>query len=814
MRLSLPQREANGICDFSFPWFSSKEQVNSKTQKWRTPMRNTLARLLHICAFLVLVSSYSLSQGAPNTAAAVPDESPKQASASQPGASNGQAGSSNADNSKVQKTKIGATSTVKDKITVTAGLLTASSAAHLFGGWIAEHFLVVQVTIGNQSREQQFVLHDIFLDYSNWKLSGIYDTPDADQPQDTNSSQHPHQLQDYQSGTERGQISSIGALEVQEALKQNSVFSKRNFFVNGLILVGATAGGFTFLGPKGLQQGAEGYSSDFLPALQKFWPDRRIDQQSNVLKYGFQDKMVIAKEDPGKTYAFFPIERMLTKGLVRVYKDDPAVFLNMAELYLDPEVGALKHRSWRLDKRPDNRLLELRKTVDQLVGAALPTDNNPNTAKCHPRYLECKKDHHMKYGSDCSETPEFRALVLEDLFSPCYSGAHTEDNPNGENACQIEPMVRASSIKLQDAGCAKPDSNSSGSGEDQQVRNPLLTEIQSVKDIITGLSLNTVRVVVTGIMTVDVDLVPPVMTKASFDDSGKKSIFEDTTSKHTGVIEGKYLQNGKPVISGIKVPADPAGAAAEPVADYIETSSLALVPDQSTDSELHFTVQFKKPIPTGSTLTFQVQRSSSKSTTETGAANTQETTSSMKLDYAVNYSPSQPADAKKPTIASTSFDSPSDLLANTKPATGHLTGTNLKNEAIELKSIALSDGTAVAQTSIYVADKPLAPTTCSDDKAAAAKPVVKAQAPVRGGPTTVKEKKKGAKTRDAKQPAPEAPVQAAEAAAASSDEDTKLCFTLTLGKGLPPGASLVFDVKPKSGGDAVEAEKPYIVPTN
>lgn len=155
-------------------------------------------------------------------------------------------------NSKLQSNPIGGVSTVKEKIIVEAGLLTPASASQLFGGWVAEHFLVVQVTVGNQSRDQQFVLHDIFLDYSNWKLSGIY----GDAASDPLKSTRP--LPDYQSPTRRGQISSIGALEMQDALKQNSVFSRRNFIVNGLVLIGTSAGGFAFLGPSGFTQGVIG----------------------------------------------------------------------------------------------------------------------------------------------------------------------------------------------------------------------------------------------------------------------------------------------------------------------------------------------------------------------------------------------------------------------------------------------------------------------------------------------------------------------------------------------------------------------------
>jgi hypothetical protein len=118
-----------------------------------------------------------------------------------------------------------------------------------------------------------------------------------------------------------------------------------------------------------------------------------------------------------------------------------------------------------------------------------------------------------------------------------------------------------------------------------------------VEDFVAGLNLNTVRVVVSGIMTVNVDMVPAVLTKIAFygPGSGQKPIWEDTASEHDGVIYGKYLANGNPVTSGIKVPSAPSGTPA----DYFNMNSLASVPDKSTDTELHFTVQFKKIVPPG-----------------------------------------------------------------------------------------------------------------------------------------------------------------------------------------------------------------------
>jgi len=597
---------------------------------------------------------------------------------------------------KTQTTQIGAVATVKDNIVVTAGLLTQPSATQLFGGWTAEHFLVVQVTIGNQSRDQQFVLHDIFLDYSNWKLSGIYQFPSnngqcTDTPQGTSSCLDSRPLQVYQSGTQPGQISSIGGLEVQEALKQNSVFSKRNFVVNGLVFLGASAGGFVFLGPLGFTQGVAGFSSSFVPALQKFWPDRRIDQQSNLLKYGFQDKMVIAKEDPGKTYAFFPIERMLSKGLIDVYRQDPAIFLNMAALYFDPPLT----KEWYAPStytKSNAQLDYLRELVDQLLYEQIKAANGAWSGQ---RPHNCSKRHLDPKNRSDSACINFNARILSDLLSSCYWGTKSTENPNGEDNCMLAPSRSATP---QSTSPSAPQSTPPATTESAPLPPPTVEEIRAVKDAISGLSLNKIRVVVNGIMTVDVDLIPGMLTKITFeDDDPSKSVWEDTSSEHSGVIEGKYLTNGTPEITAIKSKDGTTITGA--VKNYI--SSITADPDSSTDTELHFKFKLSKPIPTGSILTFRVNKSSGKSVNNSGVANTQETTSSMTLDYSVVYQPA----------ATIKFDSGD--LTTVGPVKGHLEGSNLDGKTIAIKLFTINR-TAATLTD-YISEGPTLVATGSGD---------------------------------------------------------------------------------------------------
>jgi hypothetical protein len=129
----------------------------------------------------------------------------------------------------------------------------------------------------------------------------------------------------YTRSSEAGQVAIVGALDVQDQLTEASVFSRRNLIVNGLVLVGTVAGGYAFIGSTAWTQGIGAYNSAFIPGLQKFWPDRRIDQEKNVLSFGYRtdQSTAIAKDDHGSYYAFFPLAVFLMPNLKALFLSNP-----------------------------------------------------------------------------------------------------------------------------------------------------------------------------------------------------------------------------------------------------------------------------------------------------------------------------------------------------------------------------------------------------------------------------------------------------------------------------------------------------------
>jgi hypothetical protein len=162
-------------------------------------------------------------------------------------------------------------------------------------------------------------------------------------------------------------------------------------------------------------------------------------------------------------------------------------------------------------------------------------------------------------------------------------------------------------------------------------------------EILNRLSLNTVRVIVSGTMTVDVNKVPPQITSVDIEPPANVKAEDMWKSKgtFTGTIHGSFLGGATPTILNV------------------ETSVLAIkrVDAGSTESELHFTLDFSGTLPKDTNkLTFQVSKASSEGATIKSAT----------YDY--------PIQTVVPQITSVQLDSPGDknLAAN---QLGTYTGT-------------------------------------------------------------------------------------------------------------------------------------------
>jgi hypothetical protein len=71
---------------------------------------------------------------------------------------------------------------VTGKISVEAVLIPAKIAKTVFGKEISNNYAIISLTISNRSSDESFIVHSIFIDYSQWLLSGSSPVAQEDNP--------------------------------------------------------------------------------------------------------------------------------------------------------------------------------------------------------------------------------------------------------------------------------------------------------------------------------------------------------------------------------------------------------------------------------------------------------------------------------------------------------------------------------------------------------------------------------------------------------------------------------------------------------
>ncbi len=130
-------------------------------------------------------------------------------------------------------------------------------------------------------------------------------------------------------------------------------------------------------------------------------------------------------------------------------------------------------------------------------------------------------------------------------------------------------------------------------------------------NVLNAISLNSANILVQGVMTVNVALVPATITDITFDEGNNSpDVWTMAGKDHAATMTGSLLTSGVPEVTSIDVPGKPSAK----IADYLDPTKISAVSEGSTDSELHFKIQWKETIPPGSKLHFQVTKYDAKDT--------------------------------------------------------------------------------------------------------------------------------------------------------------------------------------------------------
>lgn len=469
-----------------------------------------------------------------------------------------------------------ATTDVTGNTSVEATLIPASIARTVFGKEIANHFAVISLTISNQSSDYAFIVHSVFIDYSQWLLGGTspFIEPNGLCSQDqktasssalnkksksTSSSQKPLQGADVPAGgdssqqqTDQGtnvpscpgnplksdqqqtlpnQLASVESRIVREELLVKQPWTTRNWVLRAMQAAGSIATGFTFAASsQSWIQGIGAFNGSVIPAYQSLFPDSTVNQMNQISNVGFQVNKAIAKQSSDIVVAFFPLDRFLTPDLQSLYLSSPAAFFSPAEALVDPKTHG-----------------KVSPYIVKLFGGEDKWNAlSDNMLKFLPQL-----------GTGACENYKNNATPLD------VSALGTKENPKYslELACLTAAAVNR-------------------------------------------LSLNTIRVIVGGTMTIDVNSVPSQITSVEIDTpaAGAQSMWKKGSLN--GAIHGSFLSGATPALVN-----PPSGITIKSVADG------------STDTQLQFTLTLASDLPAStSKLTFQVTKSGTKGASITSSS--------------------------------------------------------------------------------------------------------------------------------------------------------------------------------------------------
>src|SRR5215472_8464531 len=235
------------------------------------------------------------------------------------------------------------TTDVSANISVEAVLIPARIGKAVFGKETSNNYAIIALTISNRRSDESFIVHGVFIDYSQWLLSGgsPYSAP---QPYPTpKKKQNP--LPPWQQWTLGNQTDSVENRIVRGELPGRQAWTSLNPVLRALQGAGSIATRVTLVTTSQFRiRGIGAFNGSAIPAARAFWPDAAVAQINRISDFGFQVNKAIPKQSSDIVVAFCPIDRFVPPDLAPLFVSSPAVLFAPLAASLDPKVSALIRR--------------------------------------------------------------------------------------------------------------------------------------------------------------------------------------------------------------------------------------------------------------------------------------------------------------------------------------------------------------------------------------------------------------------------------------------------------------------------------------
>lgn len=459
---------------------------------------------------------------------------------------------------------------VNGNVSAEAVLIPQVDAKRIFGKEIANNYAVVEINVGNKSPDAALIIHNVYIDYSRWALSGSTGLGAA-----TVEGMERDKMTPYHASTNPDRVASVERRMVRGQLLDAQPSTRRNRIIKWLSLIGTAAAAYTFsLNEEGIIRGIAAYNGVVVPGIGATFPDHVIPQLNRVSDFGFQTNMVIPKEGGEVIVCFFPIDRFLTPGFRTLFLKSPALFFAPLQMLVDEK------------SKPDmlNALgVDLGLTADDL--GASPGEVQKVLRESLPCYVRIVRGE--SFNSDTTDN-SLRGQMEQQLNDLCLGAFGLKK--------EIEKITNKATGVVTERATGRIVPADSGAAVNKRLARFLAL------DYLSQASLNNVRVTVDGVMTVDTMSINAKLDGVTFDDvegcgGADKECFwsvpDGESAVRTGTIHGAYLTSGNVGID------EAAGLHIEDVKS---------VSEGSTDQALNFTMTLKQDVPSGKNLTFKVTK--------------------------------------------------------------------------------------------------------------------------------------------------------------------------------------------------------------
>lgn len=458
-------------------------------------------------------------------------------------------------NTATQLANVKVVGNVNDNVSAQAVLIPRVDARRIFGKEIAENYAVVEVNISNKSPDAALLIHGIFIDYSNWPLSGMSknDLRALDKPDGP--------FADFQAATRPSQVASEEYRVVRGQLLDAQPWTRRNLVVRLLTFAGSLASAYTFsLNEQGIIKGINAATGVGIPGLATAWPDATIDQLNRVSDFGYRANRVVPKQGAEVVVCFFPIDRFLTPGFRKLFLKSPALFFAPLQMLVDRQSHGMVAAALGNDLGIDPKDLDVN-NKDEVVDALRHR---------LPCFLKIVRE--MEADGDAAGNPSTLGLISNATTGICLGefGLKEDKDERGNRVIKVE------------------------TGKEKKFN--AFRALFYIKEV----SLNKVSITVDGVLTVEVSSIEPRVESVTFDpvaDCGgpnAECFWSHTVGGgvRTGKITGNFLSGGTPII----------------LEDDLKIEGLKAVAEGSSDNVLRFTLKLTKGVPTGRNINFKVTK--------------------------------------------------------------------------------------------------------------------------------------------------------------------------------------------------------------